>query len=150
MVTKKSLIIKDHTIQELKQSIQQAPFGCCFSAQELLLLLYLLPKQENEEGERIMITCALPKQLINSLRILLENKKTESVSFCLRLGLLIYGRTQWIPPLPNLPNTSQKVDYSFRVEKNLLKVWQTIPDNKVKVLESWGWFFVQVWMDKLT
>ena len=90
----KNPLMKDHTIRELKQSIQQAPFGCCFSAKQLLLLLYLLPKQENEEGERIMITCALPTKLINSLRILLENKKTESVSFCLRLGSLIYGRTQ--------------------------------------------------------
>jgi len=42
---------------------------------------------ESKEGERIMITCALPKRLINSLRILVESRKTESVSFLLRLGL---------------------------------------------------------------
>jgi hypothetical protein len=83
------------------------------------------------------------------LRNLVESVKIESVSFLLRLSLLIYSKNQWIPPLPNLSKTSQKVDYSFRVEKSLLKVWRKIPGNKVKVLESWAWFLGIKYINKL-
>jgi hypothetical protein len=86
--------MKYHTRQGLRRSIIQAPIDCCFTAQELLLLLSLLPRQEYDEEERIMITCALPKLLINLLRNLVESVKIESVSFLLRLSLLIYSKNQ--------------------------------------------------------
>lgn len=64
--------MKTKTIQALKDKLEQAQPGCCFNSMELLLLRSLLPKQEYEEGEKIMISCALPVLLIKLVKSLVD------------------------------------------------------------------------------
>lgn len=117
---------------------------------ELLLLRSLFPRQDYIIKERIMITCALPVRLIELAKNLVQSGEIESVSFLFRLSLMNYKRTHWIPPLSDLsPWSNPKTDYSFRIEKETLQVWQNIQENKVKVLESWGWFLGRMYMGKL-
>lgn len=150
MVNLKINHMKHHTIQKLKHKLNQAKPGCCFTARELFLLRSLFPRQDYIVKERIMITCALPVRLIELAKALVQSKEIESVSFLFRIGLESYRKTGWVPPLSELlPWTSPKVDYSFRVEKETLQVWQNIKDNKVKVLESWGWFLGRMYVEKL-
>jgi hypothetical protein len=73
--------MKTKTIQELKDKLKRAKPGCCFTEMELLLLRSLLPKQEYEEGEKIMITCAFSVRLINLIKNLVHSEKIESSSF---------------------------------------------------------------------
>lgn len=96
-----------------------------------------------------MITCALPSLLIELSKGLVLNSEIESVSFLFRLCLMNYELTNWVPPLPELPLNLPKTDYSFRVEKETLKFWQEIKENKVKILESWGWFLARMYIKKL-
>jgi len=97
-----------------------------------------------------MITCALPVKLIELAKNLVQSGEIESVSFLFRLGLMYYAQTGWIPPLSDLLLWSNpKTDYSFRIEKETLKLWQNIKENKVKVLESWGWFLGRMYIGKL-
>jgi len=116
---------------------------------ELLLLRSLFPRQDYIVKERIMITCALPLRLIELAKNLVQSGEIESVSFLFRLALMNYERTHWIPPLSDLLLTTPKIDYSFRIEKETLKIWQNIKENKVKVLESWGWFLGRMYVGKL-
>jgi len=133
--------MQHHTIQRLKHKLNQAKPGCCFTGMELLLLRSLFPRQDYVIKERIMITCALPLRLIELAKNLVESGEIESTSFLFRLALMSYEKTHLTPPLSNLlPWTIPKVDYSFRVEKETLKLWQNVKENKVKILESWGWF----------
>ena len=142
--------MKHHTIQRLKHKLNQTKPDCCFTARELLLLRSLFPRQDYIVKERIMITCALPVRLIELAKSLVQSGEIESVSFLFRLALMNYERTGWIPPLSDLsPWSNPKTDYSFRIEKETLKVWQNIRENKVKVLESWGWFLGRMYMGKL-
>ena len=90
---------------------------------ELLLLRSLFPRQDYIVKERIMITCALPVRLIELAKNLVHSGQIESVSFLFRLGLINYERTGWAPPLSDLlPWSNPKTDYSFRIEKETLKV----------------------------
>ena len=117
---------------------------------ELLLLRSLFPRQDYIVKERIMITCALPVRLIELAKSLVNSGQIESVSFLFRLALMNYERTGCIPPLSDLtPWSNPKTDYSFRIEKETLKLWQNIKENKVKVLESWGWFLGRMYIRKL-
>ena len=142
--------MKHHTIQRLKRKLNQAKPDCCFTGMELLLLRGLFPRQDYIVKERIMITCALPVRLIELAKNLVQSGEIESVSFLFRLGLMYYIRTGWIPPLSDLsPWSNPKTDYSFRIEKETLQVWQNIKENKVKVLESWGWFLGRMYVGKL-
>lgn len=142
--------MQHHTIQRLKHKLNQARPDCCFTGMELLLLRSLFPRQDYIVKERIMITCALPVRLIELAKSLVESGEIESVSFLFRLGLMNYERTGWTPPLSDLSSFSNpKTDYSFRIEKETLQVWQNIKESKVKVLESWGWFLGRMYVGKL-
>ena len=85
--------MKHHTIQRLKHKLSQTKPGCCFTAQELLLLRGLFPRQDYIVKERIMITCALPVRLIELAKNLVQSGEIESVSFLFRLALMNYERT---------------------------------------------------------
>lgn len=139
--------MKSKTIQELKDKLKQVKAGCCFSRMDLLLLSSLLPKQEYEEGERIMISCAFPVLLIRLVKNLVHSEKIESSSFLWRLALQNYFQTGWVPPTPQVE--SKKLDYSFRVTRSTWQKWQAIQDNKTKILESWAWFLTIKYVDKL-
>jgi hypothetical protein len=139
--------MKTKTIQELKDKLKRAKPGCCFTGMELLLLHSLLPKQEYEEGEKIMISCAFPLLLINLIKHLVHSEKIESSSFLWRLALQNYFQTGWVPFFPKI--ASKKLDYSFRVTRSTWKKWKTIQGNKTKILESWGWFLAVEYVDKL-
>src|SRR2546423_15369800 len=123
MVNQKTNHMRNHTIQKLKHKLNQGKPGCCFTGMELLLLRSLFPRQDYIIKERIMITCALPVRLIELSKNLVQSGEMESVSFLFRLGLMNYARTGWIPPLSDLsPWSNPKTDYSFRIEKETLKV----------------------------
>ena len=142
--------MQHHTIQRLKHKLNQAKPDCCFTGMELLLLRSLFPRQDYIVKERIMITCALPVKLIKLAKSLVQSGEIESTSFLFRLALMNYERTNWIPPLSDLlPWSNPKTDYSFRIEKETLKLWQNIKENKVKILESWGWFLGRMEVRKL-
>ena len=94
--------MKHHTIQRLKHKLNQTKPDCCFTAQELLLLRGLFPRQDYIVKERIMITCALPVRLIELAKSLVESGEIESTSFLFRLGLMYYERIGWIPPLSDV------------------------------------------------
>ena len=65
----------------------------------------------------------LPVRLIELAKNLVQSGEIESVSFLFRLGLMYYERTGWVPPLSDLlPWSNPKTDYSFRIEKETLKL----------------------------
>jgi hypothetical protein len=86
--------------------------------------------------------------LVKLVKNLVESKRIPNSSFLWRLALRNYFQTGWIPPLPRI--IGQRVDYSFRVNRETWNQWQNIHGNKTKILESWGWFLGIMWTSKLT